>query len=74
MNRRLPHRRQALGRLRRRVVFLDRDGTLTEPRHYPSRPDELVLQPDIGLPLRALQHAGFVLVVVTNQSGLARGC
>lgn len=54
-------------------MFLDRDGTLTEPRHYPSHPDELVLQPDIGLPLRALQHAGFALVVVTNQSGLARG-
>jgi D-glycero-D-manno-heptose 1,7-bisphosphate phosphatase len=54
-------------------VFLDRDGTLTEPRHYPSHPDEIVLQPDIGSPLRALQHAGFALVVVTNQSGLARG-
>ncbi|WP_119581138.1 HAD family hydrolase [Streptomyces europaeiscabiei] len=61
------------GRPCRRAVFLDRDGTLTEPRHYPSHPDELVLQPDIGLPLRALQHAGFALVVVTNQSGLARG-
>ncbi|MFI7356166.1 D-glycero-alpha-D-manno-heptose-1,7-bisphosphate 7-phosphatase [Streptomyces avidinii] len=54
-------------------MFLDRDGTLTEPRHYPSHPDELVLQPDIGAPLRALQNAGFALVVVTNQSGLARG-
>ncbi|WP_416976920.1 D-glycero-alpha-D-manno-heptose-1,7-bisphosphate 7-phosphatase [Streptomyces sp. T028] len=61
------------GRLRRQAVFLDRDGTLTEPRHYPSHPDELVLQPDIGSPLRALQHVGFALVVVTNQSGLARG-
>lgn len=58
---------------RLRAVFLDRDGTLTEPRHYPSHPDELVLQQDIGQPLRALQHAGFALVVVTNQSGLARG-
>ncbi|MGI5438811.1 D-glycero-alpha-D-manno-heptose-1,7-bisphosphate 7-phosphatase [Streptomyces shenzhenensis] len=54
-------------------MFLDRDGTLTEPRRYPSHPDDLVLQPDIGSPLRALQHAGFALVVVTNQSGLARG-
>lgn len=59
--------------LRRRAVFLDRDGTLTEPRHYPSHPDDLVLQPGIGPPLRAIQNAGFALVVVTNQSGLARG-
>ncbi|MBF6047065.1 HAD-IIIA family hydrolase [Streptomyces sp. NRRL B-1677] len=57
----------------RPAVFLDRDGTLTEPRHYPSRPEDLVLQAGIGPPLRALQHAGFALVVVTNQSGLARG-
>ncbi len=57
---------------RRKAVFLDRDGTLTEPRHYPSRPGDLVLQPDIGPPLRALQHEGWTLVVVTNQSGVAR--
>ncbi|MCX4682144.1 HAD family hydrolase [Streptomyces sp. NBC_01433] len=54
-------------------MFLDRDGTLTEPRHYPARPDDLVLQPDVGAQLRALQHAGWALIVVTNQSGVARG-
>ncbi|MFG2616995.1 D-glycero-alpha-D-manno-heptose-1,7-bisphosphate 7-phosphatase [Streptomyces sp. NPDC048507] len=54
-------------------MFLDRDGTLTQPRHYPSHPDQLVLQPGICTPLRALQERGFALVVVTNQSGLARG-
>ncbi|WP_329466979.1 D-glycero-alpha-D-manno-heptose-1,7-bisphosphate 7-phosphatase [Streptomyces sp. NBC_01431] len=59
--------------LRRSAVFLDRDGTLTEPRHYPSRPEDLVLQAGIGPPLRALQRYGFALIVVTNQSGLARG-
>lgn len=58
---------------RRKAVFIDRDGTLTEPRHYPCCPDDLVLQPDIGPPLRALQHAHWALVVVTNQSGVARG-
>ncbi|MCX4791946.1 HAD family hydrolase [Streptomyces sp. NBC_01221] len=58
---------------RRKAVFLDRDSTLTEPRHYPSRPGDLVLQPDVGAALRALQHAGWALVVVTNQSGVARG-
>ncbi len=56
-----------------RALFIDRDGTLVEPRHYPSRPDELVLYPGMGSLLRLLREAGFMLVVVTNQSGLARG-
>lgn len=54
-------------------MFLDRDGTLIEERFYPCHPDEIVLQPGVCEPLRALQHEGAVLVVVTNQSGLARG-
>jgi D-glycero-D-manno-heptose 1,7-bisphosphate phosphatase len=58
---------------RRPTVFLDRDGTLTEPRHYPSRPEDLVLSPGVGPHLRALQDLGMALVVVTNQSALARG-
>lgn len=55
------------------ALFLDRDGTLVEARHYPSRPEDLVLYPDIGGELRRLQEAGFRLVVITNQSGIARG-
>ncbi|WP_205314843.1 galactose-1-phosphate uridylyltransferase [Nonomuraea lactucae] len=58
---------------RRPAVFLDRDGTLTEPRHYPSRPEHLVLSPGVAPHLRALRERGLALVVVTNQSGLARG-
>ncbi|GGU29533.1 D-glycero-alpha-D-manno-heptose-1,7-bisphosphate 7-phosphatase [Streptomyces violascens] len=64
---------QETSALRRPAVFLDRDGTLTEPRHYPSRPEELVLRAGVGPPLLALQHYGFALIVVTNQSGVARG-
>lgn len=56
-----------------RAVFLDRDGTLVEPRHYPSRPEQLVLYPGLGPGLRRLQAVGYKLVVITNQSGLARG-
>jgi len=55
------------------ALFLDRDGTLVEPRHYPSRPEHLRLYPTLGPELRRLQQAGFRLVVVTNQSGVARG-
>lgn len=56
-----------------RAIFLDRDGTLVHPRQYPSRPEDLHLYAGISLGLRRLQAAGFRLVVVTNQSGIARG-
>ena len=56
-----------------RALFIDRDGTLVEPRHYPTRPDDLVLYPGVAPALRRLQDAGIKLVVITNQSGLARG-
>src|SRR5205814_3528064 len=55
------------------ALFLDRDGTLVEPRHYPSRPEELVLAQGIGPLLRRFQRSGWELIVVTNQSGIARG-
>jgi D-glycero-D-manno-heptose 1,7-bisphosphate phosphatase len=54
-------------------VFLDRDGTLVHPRHYPSRPEHLRLYDGVGAWLRRLRERGFRLVVITNQSGLARG-
>jgi D-glycero-D-manno-heptose 1,7-bisphosphate phosphatase len=65
-----PARRQAPGAP---ALFLDRDGTLVEARHYPSRPADLVLYPGLGPGLRLLQAAGWKVVVITNQSGLARG-
>ena len=57
----------------KRALFLDRDGTLVEPRHYPSHPGDLVLYREIGPLLRIFQNAGWELIVVTNQSGIARG-
>lgn len=55
------------------AVFLDRDGTLVHARHYPSRPQDLCLYDGIGPALHELQQAGLRLVLITNQSGLARG-
>lgn len=55
------------------ALFLDRDGTLVEPRHYPSLPADLILSAGIGPLLRRFQDAGWDLIVITNQSGLARG-
>lgn len=57
----------------KRAVFLDRDGTLNEEREYLSDPDKLVLFPGAGAALRRLMDAGFLLFIVTNQSGIGRG-
>jgi D-glycero-D-manno-heptose 1,7-bisphosphate phosphatase len=57
----------------RRAAFVDRDGVIVEDRGYAYRPEDLALLPGAAAALRALQSAGFLLVVVTNQSGLARG-
>lgn len=58
---------------RRAAVYLDRDGTLVVERHYLSDPDDLHLVPGAASALEALKRAGYALVVVTNQSGIARG-
>ena len=55
------------------VVVLDRDGTLNVEVHYLSHPDQVELLPGVADGLRALRSAGCRLVVVTNQSGIARG-
>jgi D,D-heptose 1,7-bisphosphate phosphatase len=54
-------------------VFLDRDGTLIEDPGYLREPTQVRLLPGVVEGLRALRAAGFALVVVTNQSGVARG-
>ncbi|GAC1425304.1 MAG: HAD family hydrolase [Ktedonobacteraceae bacterium] len=57
-----------------RALFLDRDGTLVHASHYPSRPEQLRLYADIGPALQRLQQQhDFRLIVITNQSGIARG-
>ena len=58
---------------KQRAILLDRDGTLVHSSHYPSRPEQLILYDGIGPQLALLQHMGFRIVVVTNQSGIARG-
>jgi D-glycero-D-manno-heptose 1,7-bisphosphate phosphatase len=57
----------------RRAAFIDRDGVIIEDRGYAFEPGDCVLLPGAAAALRALKSAGFLLVVVTNQSGIARG-
>jgi D-glycero-D-manno-heptose 1,7-bisphosphate phosphatase len=57
----------------KRAVFLDRDGTINVEVGYLSRPEDFVLIAGSGQAIRRLNEAGFVVVVVSNQSGVARG-
>ncbi len=57
----------------RPAIFLDRDGTVLDLVPYLSRREDARLAPGAANGLRALQEAGFALVVITNQSAVARG-
>jgi D-glycero-D-manno-heptose 1,7-bisphosphate phosphatase len=57
----------------RRAVFLDRDGTLIEEAGYLDRLDRLVFFPYSVDAVRVLNRAGFAVVIITNQAGIARG-
>jgi len=55
------------------AVFLDRDGTLLEEAGYLDRLERLVFFPYSVDAVRLLNRAGFAVVIVTNQAGIARG-
>ena len=57
----------------RKAVFLDKDGTLIHDIPYNVRPDLIRLKNDVQSGLLRLQVAGFLIIVVTNQSGVAKG-
>lgn len=57
----------------RPAVFLDRDGTIITERSYLADPAEVRLVPGSESALADLRAAGLALVIVTNQSGIARG-
>jgi D-glycero-D-manno-heptose 1,7-bisphosphate phosphatase len=56
-----------------RALLLDRDGTLIEDVGYPRDPERVVLLPGAAPALRKAAARGFRLVIVSNQSGVARG-
>jgi D-glycero-D-manno-heptose 1,7-bisphosphate phosphatase len=55
------------------AIFLDRDGTINEDIGYASHPDELNIYSFAAEAIRLINDAGFKVIVVTNQSGIARG-
>lgn len=58
---------------KRPAIFLDRDGTLIEEVSYLSRVEDLIVFPFAAGALASLKERGFLIVVVTNQSGIGRG-
>lgn len=63
----------ASGATLRPAVFLDRDGTLNADLGYVFRPEDIHWLPGVAAALARLRWAGYLLIVVTNQSGIARG-
>ena len=59
--------------MRPTAAFLDRDGTIIEDADYPSDPGAVRLLPGAARAIRMLNEARVPVVVVTNQSGIARG-
>jgi len=56
-----------------RAVFLDRDGTINVELEFLHRPEDFHFIPGAPQAIRLLNEAGFRVIVVTNQSGIARG-
>ena len=56
-----------------KAIFLDRDGTINVEKNYLYKTEEFEYLDGVAEGLRALSDMGYVLVVITNQSGIARG-
>ncbi|MFC1771489.1 D-glycero-alpha-D-manno-heptose-1,7-bisphosphate 7-phosphatase [Candidatus Margulisiibacteriota bacterium] len=56
-----------------KAVFLDRDGTIIKEKHFLKSPELVELEKNALAALKILQENGFLLIIITNQSGIARG-
>jgi D-glycero-D-manno-heptose 1,7-bisphosphate phosphatase len=61
--------------MRAKCVFLDRDGVLNEDpaNYYLHRPEDLQVPVGVIEGLRRMKEAGYLLIVITNQAGIAKG-
>jgi D-glycero-D-manno-heptose 1,7-bisphosphate phosphatase len=58
----------------RQAIFFDRDGTLMEEVNYCADPSQVRVFPGVPEALRELKDAGFLNIIISNQSGIGRGC
>ena len=56
-----------------KAIFLDRDGIINSERGYTHRLEDFIILPDLMESLQILQKRGYLFIVVTNQSGIAKG-
>ncbi len=56
-----------------KAIFLDRDGTIIVDNHYAFLPESIKFVDGVIPALRKFQKAGYLLIIITNQSGIARG-
>jgi histidinol-phosphate phosphatase family protein len=59
--------------MNRKAVFIDRDDTIAKDVPYCRRPEDLELFDGIAESIKNLNNAGFLVIIITNQSGIARG-
>ena len=68
-----PHSLPPTEKLARRAVFLDRDGTINVEKHFLHKTEDFEFIPGAPEAIKRLKDAGFLVFVVSNQSGVARG-
>lgn len=56
-----------------KAVFIDRDGTINVNVEYLDNPQNFQMYPGVGEGIKKLQESAFKIIVITNQSGIARG-
>lgn len=60
--------------MQNKAIFLDRDGVINIERgEYTYKPDDFVLYPGVKEALSELKQAGYLLIIITNQGGIAKG-
>lgn len=58
---------------RKKALFLDRDGVINEDTAYPFKPEQIKFKKDIFQFCKIAVSKGYIIVIVTNQSGIAKG-
>jgi D-glycero-D-manno-heptose 1,7-bisphosphate phosphatase len=59
----------------KKAVFLDRDGVINSDKdlYYVTRPEEFVINPGVAEFLAEMHSMGYLIIIITNQGGIARG-